>query len=408
MFSIKKCIASLRIGILILGTLIFINFIAGHVQSFSDSTSIMGEDVPRTPVPIPAQSAQDTQSEPPAPKPDTIPAPTHTEKNEREIHKDPPPPPEPTPKPFPFGPYARDKILLIGPNIAGYVCVANFLQVRQEHNAMDIELREYWIPIAIIWTTDDLRERPAHLSFLLKEMVRYGLVPNIRIEKWGEVVSPEEAKQAAESLNDIIGPYISLFPRPLYAALKSEPNAPYEWGGAVDPLAYADALEAFLQEARFFMVTNAPMNITAGNVWGHMDAVLYWEEVRLYKPGLLEKLDATGHVSYESFGDPPGERYTKYAWLWEREFLMQEGVSSKPAILWEAFIDPRFYTQFIPDYSEGISYIKEIFLRYRGTALLAVTPLIEGPGGVREGDWQLLVTDTAGNAKIMPLAQYCG
>lgn len=129
----------------------------------------------------------------------------------------------------------------------------------------------------------------------------------------------------------------------LTVILFNEPNHANEWGGNIDPAGYgaiADfALDWFKTESKKYVVLPAGIDLAATNGGGTVEAFLYWKQVFVSSPDLLEKLDGWTSHSYPNPGfvaDPwKTDKKSLRGYEHELDFLSQYTKKELPVYITE-------------------------------------------------------------------------
>jgi len=128
-----------------------------------------------------------------------------------------------------------------------------------------------------------------------------------------------------------------------YLIIYNEVNRASEWGGELNPEAYAfflnKAIDILKSKSPDFFILNAGLDGAAPNNHVLMDEYTYLKRMEAAVPGIFQKLDGWNSHSYPNpdFSAKPYEnrRNTIYGFRYELSFLGQYGVNSKPVFITE-------------------------------------------------------------------------
>jgi len=128
-----------------------------------------------------------------------------------------------------------------------------------------------------------------------------------------------------------------------YLIIYNEVNRASEWGGELNPEAYAiflnKAIDILKSKSSDFFILNAGMDAAAPNNHVLMDEFTYLKRMEAAVPGIFQKLDGWNSHSYPNpdFSAQPYEnrRNTIYGFRYELSLLRQYGVNSKPVFITE-------------------------------------------------------------------------
>lgn len=120
-----------------------------------------------------------------------------------------------------------------------------------------------------------------------------------------------------------------------YVIIGNEPNHAKEWGGTLDPAAYASYLKKFSlalkKDSTDYFVMVAGMDASANNSKDTMDEALYLKKMFVAEPNLFENIDGLSSHSYPNPGfagkATDKGRGSIYTYDWELSYLSQMGVS---------------------------------------------------------------------------------
>lgn len=142
---------------------------------------------------------------------------------------------------------------------------------------------------------------------ILNNLNKQHLIPIIRIATdinveggWSKP-GEEDAQQWADFLNNLPWPI-----KNRYVQIYNEVNRSSEWGGTVDPQAYAKELEktinALKTKSDDFFVMNAPLDLALQNSDNSLESADFFEQMEDAVPGIFTKLDGFASHSYPNPG----------------------------------------------------------------------------------------------------------
>jgi hypothetical protein len=138
-----------------------------------------------------------------------------------------------------------------------------------------------------------------------------------------------------------------------YVVIYNEVNRADEWGGKVDPAAYARILSysvtAFKERSTDFFIISAGMDNAAANTPIAMDQYTYYTRMDQALPGIFNQIDGFGSHAYPNpgFRQPPSvrTRMSVTSFQFEREHIRRFTSKSLPWFItetgWEATVLPQ-------------------------------------------------------------------
>lgn len=166
-------------------------------------------------------------------------------------------------------------------------------------------------------------------SGIFRQLRESHLIPIVRL-----ATHVENAVWVAPRDEDInrLADFLNTLPWPIqnrYVVLWNEPNHAKEWGGHVNPAAYArlasDAISTLKAKSNDFFILPAGLDLYAPNGPSTMDATTFWQRMENAVPGILLRFDGlTSHSypSHEYSGSPVEDgRHSVVGYQWELNYL---------------------------------------------------------------------------------------
>lgn len=219
---------------------------------------------------------------------------------------------------------------------------------------------------------------------------RRHLIPLVRIATepegnfWKRPVEGEETAWA-NFLDSLVWPI-----KNRYVIVYNEPNQGQEWGGAVDPISYAQSLDKTITSLKTknadFFVLNAGLDASAPQkVPSYADESSFLAQMNAAIPGIFNKLDGWVSHSYPNPNfsgsvDDVG-RGTIRTWVWEMQLLQSLGLTKQlPVFITETgwkHAEGLNYDRSLPTSDQVAEYLKEAFQSaWTSNRLVAVTPFL--------------------------------
>ena len=199
-----------------------------------------------------------------------------------------------------------------------------------------------WGYITVVIRSDD-RDRQKWLQFFIN-CAQTKLIPIVRLatffngQSW---VTPSvyDLQDFALFLNEMPWPT-----KNRYIALFNEPNHAAEWGGTIDPAAYAsiliDAHKIFKGFSGDFFLLTGGLDMSAPNGGSTMDAYDFYRRMTRAQPSWPQSVDGLSMHAYANpaFSSSPRatNRVSIKSFDHERKFLKSLGIVSKPLFIKEA------------------------------------------------------------------------
>lgn len=169
---------------------------------------------------------------------------------------------------------------------------------------------------------------------MFNQMRRLHLIPIVRIasrasgDNW-EIPQEQEIENWVKFLNSL-----NWVIQNRYVVVGNEPNHSTEWGGKIDPTAYANYLNKFAeklhQASGDFVVLPAGLDASASNTSNTMDELQFIRKMLMAEPSLFDNLDGWTSHSYPNpaFAGNVTDtgRGTIQTYNWELNFLRSMGV----------------------------------------------------------------------------------
>lgn len=252
-----------------------------------------------------------------------------------------------------------------------------------------------WGYVTVLIESKDIEQKNAEAALnkwqtFFEELRKRHLIPLVRIatQPDGNYWKRPDANEAtiwAEFLNRLNWPV-----KNRYVIIYNEPNHGAEWGNAVDPASYAQALNKTIDALKTahpdFFVLNAGFDAsTPQEPPNYMDQWIFMQTMEQTVPGIFNKLDGWISHSYPNpgfIGSPEATgRGTVRTWYWEIQKLRELGVTKTL---------PIFITETGWKHSEGIKqnnalpspekvgeYFKNAFENaWNSNRIVAVTPFL--------------------------------
>lgn len=235
----------------------------------------------------------------------------------------------------------------------------------------------------------------------MDEAKRLHVIPIVRLATEGDyfntqvwrVPSDDDVIDFANFLNSLTWPT-----KNRYVILFNEVNRGDEWGGSVDPAAYANllsyAVTVFKSKSQDFFLLNAGLDNAAPNKGTEfMNEYSYLEAMNTAVPGIFKQLDGFDSHSYPNpgFSAPPSEITNESisSFSYERSLLQSFGVARIPI-----FITETGWTQdSIPEATQA-NYYKEAFSSiWSDPDIVVVAPFLLSAGGGPFQQFSFLNTD---------------
>ena len=165
-----------------------------------------------------------------------------------------------------------------------------------------------------------------------------------------------------------------------YLIVFNEINHSNEWGGFVDPDAYAEILnytiDIFKQRSSDYFILPAGMDMAAPTNYQSIDGITYYLKVFKTKPELLDKIDGWNAHAYPNpgFKGKPSDKHSKsiVSYRYELDLLKRLGRKEIPVFITETGWDQEVYSeQIIGDYwNYSWNYI------WNDKQIVAITPFL--------------------------------
>lgn len=213
-------------------------------------------------------------------------------------------------------------------------------------------------------------------------MRRLKLIPIIRIATHIEdnvwvAPHPDEGQVWAEFLDSLLWPVSER-----YVVLYNEPNHAKEWGGTIDPGAYAEVVQAYERVLREtsdeFRILPAALDLAAPNSSQTMEATTFWQQAHAVDNFHFTRFDIWNSHSYPNpgfSGDVTDNgKMSIQGYTWELEYLADFGLNPEiPVFITE--------TGWIAANAESYDYISENYKKAFETVwddpqVRAVTPFL--------------------------------
>ena len=211
-----------------------------------------------------------------------------------------------------------------------------------------------WGYVTIPMRSDD-RDRVKWTNFFTQTKNLH-LVPVVRLATYiyGSVWAAPTAYDLVDFSN-----FLSDMPWPTqnrYIVLFNEPNHSQEWGGRVDPAAYARLLDTArtifsARSSDFFLIT-AGLDMSAPTSSTSLDALKFYTLMTRSQPNWYQAIDGLGAHAYPNpnFSSSPqsSSRYGVTSFRYETRLLQSQGFAKKPIFITETgYLGNRtdFFTQ---------------------------------------------------------------
>ena len=199
-----------------------------------------------------------------------------------------------------------------------------------------------WGYVTVPIRSDD-RDRDKWLKFFTS-CTQLHVIPVIRLATY-----PYDGSWVAPSSFDLVdyANFLSDMPWPTqnrYIILFNEPNHAAEWGGKVDPLAYAtlllDAKRIFKSHSTDFFLITAGLDMSAPSNKTSLDALEFYSQMSKYQPDWYQAVDGLSVHAYPNpaFSSSPYSttRYGILSYRYEIDLLTKFRYPQKPLFITEA------------------------------------------------------------------------